>query len=72
MGKGRKYGSNWGFYHFLLTKKIVKHFVAQSPPDRRPSDKYPAYTSHLTQFVCICSTAVLFGSNGYSNTVPMQ
>jgi hypothetical protein len=74
MGKGRKCGRKWGSYHFLFIKKIVKHFVqchvfAQSPPDRRPNDKYPVNTSHRSQFVCTCFIAVLFGSNGNSNTV---
>ena len=40
-----------GCYCFLFGKKTVKlsvqcHILAQSPPDRRPIDKYPVNTSH--------------------------
>jgi hypothetical protein len=77
MGEGRKCGSNWGFYYFLFKKKIVKHFVqchvfAQPPPDRRPNDNYPVNISHHSRFVSTCFTAVLFGSNGNSNTFRTQ
>ena len=40
-----------GCYYFLFGKKTVTpsvpcHVFAQSPPDRRPNDKYPVNTSH--------------------------
>jgi hypothetical protein len=59
--------------YFLFEKKIVKHSVqchifTQSPPGRRPSDKYRVKTSHGSRFVF----AVLFGSNGNSLTVSAQ
>jgi hypothetical protein len=49
-------GSNSGCCYFLLKKKIVKRFAqchvfAQSPPGRRPIDKYPVNTSHRSRFV---------------------
>ena len=39
-----------------LKKKTVKrsvqyHVFVQSPPGRRPNDKYPANTSHRSRFV---------------------
>ena len=34
-----------GCFYFLFENKTVKHFV-QSPPGRRPIDKYPVSTSH--------------------------
>jgi hypothetical protein len=45
-----KCGSNCGCYYLLFKKKKVTRFVpchvfAQSPPDRRPNDKYPVNTS---------------------------
>ena len=47
--------NNWGCCYFLFEKKTVKLFVhchvfAQSPPGRRPTDKYPVNTSHRFQF----------------------
>jgi hypothetical protein len=41
---------------FLFERKIIKrsvqcHVLAQSPPGRRPSDKYPVNTSHRCRFV---------------------
>ena len=45
-----------GCYCFLFENKIVKCFVqchvfAQSPPGRRPNDKYLVNTSHRSRFV---------------------
>jgi hypothetical protein len=42
---------------FLLQKQTVKlsaqyHVLVQSPPDRRPNDKYPVNTSHRSD-LCI-------------------
>ena len=42
-----------GCYCFLFQKQTVKrsaqcHIFAQSPPARRPNDKYPVNTSHLS------------------------
>ena len=59
--------------HVLFEKKTVKravqcHVFAQSPPGRRPSDKYRVKTSHSFRFVF----AVLFGSKGNSFTVSAQ
>ena len=47
----KKCGSNWDFQHFLFEKKTVerfapRHVFAQSPPCRRPNDKYPINTLH--------------------------
>jgi hypothetical protein len=44
----------------LLFKEIAKGFVqchvfAQTPPSRRPNDKYPVNTSHRSRFVQECS-----------------
>ena len=46
-----KYRSNWGCCCFLFQKKTLKrsaqcHVFAQSPPGRRPNEKYPFNTSH--------------------------
>jgi hypothetical protein len=62
-----------GRCYFLFEKKTVTSFVqyhvfAQSPPGRRPSDKYEHKTSNGSQVVF----AVLFGSSGYSYTVFAQ
>ena len=51
MRSGRKFGSNWGCYYLLFEQQTVKrsvqcHVFSQSPPGRRPSDKYPVKTSH--------------------------
>jgi len=50
----RKCRSNWGCCCFLFDREIVKHFIqchvfAQSPPARRPNDKYPVNTSHSSR-----------------------
>jgi hypothetical protein len=56
--------------YYLFEKRIVKRAVqcqvlTQSPPGRRPSDKYDVKTSHGSPFLCKNSSlAVLFGSNG--------
>jgi hypothetical protein len=41
--------------YFLFENKIVKRFAqchvfAQSPPSRRPNDKYPVNTLHRSRF----------------------
>ena len=77
MRLGRQYGSNWGCYYLLFEEETVKRSVqysifAQSPPDRRPNNKYPVNTSYRPWFVEKCLTAVLFGSNGNSYTVCTQ
>jgi len=48
-------GSNCGCCCLLFQKKTVKHSVqchvlVQSPPDRRPNDKYPVNTSHRSDW----------------------
>jgi len=58
MQKGRKFGSKWGRYCFLFKKKTSEHSAqfhvfAQSPPDRRPNDKYPVNTSQLCKHVSL-------------------
>jgi hypothetical protein len=55
--------------YLLLEKKTVKravqcHVFAQSPPGRRPIDKYRVKTSNGSLYVF----AVLFGSSGNSYT----
>ena len=49
-------GGRGGCYCFLFENKTVKrsvqrHVLVQSPPDRRPNDKYPVNTSHRSRFV---------------------
>ena len=55
MRERRKFRSNWCCYYFLFEKKSVKRFahgqvLAQSPPGRHPSDKYPVNTSYPSRF----------------------
>ena len=50
-----------GCYCFLSQKQTVKlsircHVFAQSPPDRRPNDKYPVNTSHRSD---LCQSVTL-------------
>ena len=54
-----------------VTKRSAQcHVLAQSPPDRRPNDKYPVNSSHRYDLCKNVSFAVLlFGGNGNSCTV---
>ena len=73
-------GKKWqylGQQVLLFEKKAVKRFVqchvfTQSPPDRRPSDKYPVNNSHRSDLSKNISLPVLFGSSGNSYAVPTQ
>jgi hypothetical protein len=68
-----------GCYCFLFEMKTVKrsaqcHVFAQSPPGRRPDDKYPV-TLRTVRDVSTCftrSVILYFGSNGNSYTVYTQ
>jgi hypothetical protein len=55
MRRGRKCGSNWATAASCLNKTEKRFFqcnlFAHSPPDRRPSDKYPVNTSP-PQYLC--------------------
>ena len=60
-----------------LKQKTVKrsvqcHVFAQSPPGRRPNDKYPFNTSHPSRFVNKCCAAVLLDSNDTTYIVCKQ
>jgi hypothetical protein len=55
MRKGRKCGSNWGWYHFLFEKKIAKrsvqcHVFTQSPPGRHPSEPFALFQICVKRF----------------------